>query len=71
MGWALPCQSSIKKTPFTDLPTENSFGGAFSIKIPSSQITLPYVKLTQKLRRGMGVHPFNPSTWETKADGSL
>ena len=46
VDWVLQHQSLSKGFPPTGLPTVRSHGGIFSIEVPSSEMTLAYVRLT-------------------------
>lgn len=45
VGWTLPHQSRIMKVPFR-LPAARLHRHIFLVEVPSSQMTLPSVKLT-------------------------
>lgn len=47
VGWVFPLLSVIKKMPPKGLPLDQLDGRIFSIKIPSSEMTLAYSKLTK------------------------
>lgn len=50
VSWIFPCTSLINKMPHR-LVYRTSDVSVFSIEVPSSQMTLAYVKLTEKAKQ--------------------